>query len=187
MSRGTVHNKIKSISKLNLGESAMSSVVGYIKLGNIRGNSLDDKHKEWIEALSISQSVNRNINPTSKPTEALTKSQVHMGAIDINKNADESSPELVQAVAKGDTFKEVTIDLVRVGDSGNEVFYQWILSDAYLSNYGVHGSAGGGIETTENISICYSTIKWSYKKKDHTGKISGSVDAGWDINKNKTI
>jgi type VI secretion system secreted protein Hcp len=164
----------------------MSSVMGYIKLGDIEGNSTDAKHQNWIEALMISQSVNRNINPTSKPRDALTKSQVHVGSIDIQKNADESSPELVAAVCEGKVFKEVTIDMVRVSPEGNEVFYQWILSDAYITNYGVNGSAGGGmIDTLENISICYSTIKWSYKKKDEKGKAQGSVDTGWDIGKNK--
>ena len=163
----------------------MSSVMGYIKLGDIRGNSMDAKHKEWIEALSISQSVNRNINPTSKPADALTKSQVHLGAIEVQKNADESSPELVAAVAEGRVFKEVTIDLVRVSQDGNEVFYQWKLTDAYLSNYGVHGASAGAIEVMETMSICYSTIKWSYKKKDNKGKLSGSVDTGWDVTQNK--
>lgn len=164
----------------------MSAVVGYIKLGDIKGNSQDAKHKEWIELLSVGQSVNRNINPTSKPRDALTKSQVHLGAIEIQKNADESSPELVAAVAEGTTFKEVTIDLVRVSPEGNEVFYQWILTDAYLSAYSIHGAGSGTIETVESGSICYSTIKWSYKKKDEAGKAQGSVDKGWDVGKNKT-
>ena len=164
----------------------MSSVMGYVKIGDIKGNSTDAKHQEWIEVLSISQNVNRNVNPTSKPRDALTKSQVHLGAIELQKNADESSPELVAAVCEGKVFPEVTVDLVRVSPQGNEVFYQWILSDAYISGYGVHGASAGTIETMENISICYSTIKWSYKKKDEKGKAQGSVDKGWDVGKNKT-
>ncbi|MFK7767231.1 MAG: Hcp family type VI secretion system effector [Mariniblastus sp.] len=163
----------------------MSAVVGYVNFGSIKGNSQDAKHKEWVEALSISQSVNRNINSTAKPREALTKSQVQLGAIDLQKNADESSPELVAAVCEGKVFPEVTIDLVRVTDNGNEVFYQWVLTDAYISSYGVHGANMGSIETSENISICYSTIKWSYKKKDEKGKAQGSVDTGWDVGANK--
>ena len=93
---------------------------------------------------------------------------------------------MVAAVAEGTTFKEVTIDLVRVGKNGNEVFYQWILSDAYVSNYGVNASGAGSIEALENLSLCFSTIKWSYKKKDEAGKPQGSVDKGWDLGKNKT-
>lgn len=163
----------------------MSNVVGYVNLGSIKGNSQDSNHKEWIEVSMISQSVNRNINATAKPREALTKSQVHLGGIQLQKNADESSPELVGAVCEGKVFPEVTIDLVRVGPDGNEVFYQWILTDAFISNYGVTGANMGSIDTSENLTICYSTIKWSYKKKDEKGKPQGSVDAGWDVGSNK--
>lgn len=163
----------------------MSTVMGYIKIGDIKGNSMDAKHKDWIEALSISQSVNRNINPTSKPADALTKSQVHLGAIEINKNADESSPELIGAVAQGKVFPTVTVDLVRVTEAGNEVFYQWTLTDAYISGYSFHGASAGQIDTSEHFELCYSTIKWSYKKKDNKGKAQGSVDTGWDVTANK--
>ncbi|MFK7767232.1 MAG: Hcp family type VI secretion system effector [Mariniblastus sp.] len=163
----------------------MSAVVGYVDLQSIKGNSQDAKHKEWIEVSMISQSVNRNINSTAKPREALTKSQVQLGGIDLQKNADESSPELVAAVCEGKVFPQVTIDLVRVTADGNEVFYQWILTDAYISAYGVHGANMGSIETSENLTLCYSTIKWSYKKKDEKGKAQGSVDTGWDVGANK--
>ena len=162
----------------------MSSVVGYLNLGDIKGNSQDAKHKEWIEVSMISQSVNRNINATAKPREALTKSQVHLGGIQLQKNADESSPELVAAVCEGRVFPEVTIDLVRVSADGNEVFYQWVLKEAYISNYGVSGHSAGSIETQENLTLCYSEIKWSYKKKDEKGKPQGSVDTGWNVGKN---
>ncbi|MEL7497425.1 MAG: type VI secretion system tube protein Hcp [Planctomycetota bacterium] len=160
-------------------------MIGYLKLGDIKGNSQDANHKEWIEVMTISQSVNRNINPTSKPRDALSKSQVHVGAIEFQKNADESSPELVAAVCEGRVFPEVTIDLVRVSGSGNEVFYQWVLTDAYIIDYGVHGQSLGSIDTTENLAIAYSEIKWSFKKKDEKGKPQGSVDTGWNLSQNR--
>lgn len=163
----------------------MSAVVGYVNLGTIKGNSQDANHKEWIEVGMISQSVNRNINATAKPREALTKSQVHLGGIQLQKNADESSPELVAAVCAGQVFKEVTIDLVRVSENGNEVFYQWVLEDAYISSYSVSGANMGSIDTSENLTLCFNKIKWSYKKKDEKGKPQGSVDTGWDVGGNK--
>lgn len=163
------------------------SVVGYIDFGGeIKGNSDDGNHKEWVEVTMVSQSVNRNINPSAKPKEALSKSQVQVGGIELQKNADESSPELVAAVCQGKVFPKVTIDLVRVSPEGNEVFYQWELEDAYVANYGLHGQGLGSIETTENLTICYNKIKWSYKKKDQKGKAQGSVDTGWDLGANKT-
>lgn len=164
----------------------MSNVVGYMQMGSIKGNSQDAKHKEWIEIMLVSQSVNRNINPTSKPREALSKSQVQCGGIEVQKNADESSPELVHAVCAGTVFPEVTIDLVRVSEGGNEVFFQWVLTNAYVSNYGVNAQAMGTVETSEHLTLCYSSIKWSYKKKDEKGKPQGSVDTGWDLTGNKS-
>ena len=160
-------------------------MIGYLLLGDIKGNVRDANHMEWIEVVDISQSISRNIDPTSKPREALTKSQINVGTIEISKNADESSPELVGAVCAGRVFDEVTIDLVRVSENGNEVYYQWILKDAYLIDYGVHGQRLGSIETTEHLSIAFSEIKWSYLKKDEKGKPQGSVDTGWNLASNK--
>ena len=165
----------------------MSKVIGYISLGSIKGMASDEKHKEWIELTGVDHQIHRNINPTSKPLEALTTSQVQLGAIGIQKKADCSSPEIVAAVCKGQTFDEVTIDLVRTTDAGHDVYYQWKLTDAYISSYGVLSNSGGGvIETLENISLCFSKVKWSYKKTDSKGKPQGSVDAGWDLAANKT-
>ena len=162
------------------------AVAGYVNFGSIKGNSDDANHKEWIEVSNISQGINRNIDPTSKPKQALTKSQVQLGGIEMQKNADESSPELVAAVCKGEVFPEVTIDFVRVSEGGNEVFYQWILTNAYVSSYGILGSSMGGIETTESMTLHYETIKWSYKKKNADGKPAGSVDSGWNLATNAT-
>ena len=161
--------------------------IGYIDFdGKIKGNSQDENHKEWIEVSMVSQGVNRNINPSSKPDKALSTSQVQVGAITIQKNADQSSPELVSAVCEGKTFGKVTIDLVKVSPNGNEVFYQWELKDAYIASYDMHGAGHGGIEVNETISICYSTIKWSYKPTGADGSAGTPVDTGWDLIANKT-
>lgn len=161
-------------------------MIGYLLLGDIKGNVQDAKHKDWIEIGTIGQRADRNINPSSKPREALTKSQVQLGPIEITKNADESSPELVGAVCSGRVFEEVIIDLVRVSENGNEVFYQWKLKNAYLIDYGVHGQSLGSIETTEHLAIAFSEIGWSFKKKDEKGKPQGSVDTSWDLAANKS-
>lgn len=160
----------------------MSSVVGYMDFGGaIKGNSDDAKHKEWIELMSVRQNVNRNIDPTSKPKDALSKSQVQVGGIALQKNADESSPELIAAVCEGKVFPEVSIDLVKVTDGGNEAFYTITLTNAYVFAYDVSGMAHGSISTTENLTLNYDTIKWSYKKTGADGKAAGAVETGWNL------
>ena len=165
----------------------MSNVIGYIKIGNIKGMATDENHKDWIELTMVSQSINRNINPTSSPLEALSTSQVQVGAIEIQKKADVSSPDLVAANCSGDTFPEVTIDLVKTTDKGREVYYQWILTDAYISSYSIHSAGMGTIESTETISICFDQVKWSYKKSDEKGKQQAPAETGWHVGNNKLV
>lgn len=163
-----------------------SDCIGYLKIGDIKGNSMDENHQEWIEILSISHSASRNINPTSKPKEALSTSQVHMAAIDVQKKADQSSPELVTAVAAGRTFDKCTVDLVKTTEDGTVVYYQWVLDHAYIANYGIHSShTGGGVRTLENISICSSKMQWIYTPTAEDNTQQGPVDIAWDMNKNK--
>jgi Type VI secretion system effector, Hcp len=38
--------------KIELTEADLSRVSGGIKLGDIKGESTDDKHKDWIEVLA---------------------------------------------------------------------------------------------------------------------------------------
>ena len=167
----------------------MSNVIGYVNFDNnaIKGNSADAKHKDWVEILSITQQLQRNINPTSKPKDALSKSQVQVGSLDMVKNADESSPELIAAACEGRVFSTVVVDLVRVSSGGNEVFYQIELEDAYITYYTFSGQGAGSIETLDQFSMCFNKINWSYKKKDEKGNPQGSVDTGWDLGANKKI
>lgn len=163
----------------------MSSVIGYVKIGNIVGMGDDANHKDWIELTMVHQQISRNINPTSKPIEALSTSQVQVGAIEVQKKADVSSPDLVSANCGGEVFPEVTIHLVKETPEGRAVYYEWILTNAYLSSYGLHSSGMGNIESTETLSICFEKIKWSYKKSAADGTQQAPSEAGWDVSKNK--
>jgi hypothetical protein len=44
--------KTTSKGKIELTEAELSRVSGGIKLGDIKGETIDDKHKDWIEVLS---------------------------------------------------------------------------------------------------------------------------------------
>lgn len=160
-------------------------VIGYLDFGGqIKGNSSDAKHPDWIEIYSVFQAVNRNVDPIIKPADALSKSLMQVGGIEVGKNADESSPVLIAAFCEGKCFPKVTIDLVRTGKKGTERFYQVALTNAYLSNYGFDVK-GSQITTEETLTFFYSQIKWSYSKVDRAGKPSGTVEAGWDLNRNE--
>jgi len=41
--------------RIELAEKELTRVTGGLKLGDIKGESIDDKHKDWIEVLSWSR------------------------------------------------------------------------------------------------------------------------------------
>lgn len=111
----------------------MSSAVGYLDSGGeIKGSSGHFLYKEWIELISLHQNVSRNIDPTVMPRDALSKSQVQVGGIELQKNEDESSPELFAVFSEGRVFPKVTIELTKVTDGGDYPFYYISLTNAYV-------------------------------------------------------
>jgi len=164
----------------------MSNVIGYIKIGDIKGESKDEKHKEWIELTMVNQALGRHIDPATKGYKALN-TQVQIGGIDIQKIADASSPDLIAAGCAGKVFDEVKIDFVMQAKDGHDAFYEITLSDAFVSNYSLHGVNSGSVEMTETLTLNFKTIKWSYKMVDSKGKQQAPKEAGWDIEANKQI
>lgn len=161
----------------------MSNVVGYIQIPGIKGMATDAKHKDWVEISSIHHLTSRNINPSSSPNQQLTKSQVLIEAIRVQKEADASSPLLVAANCEGKTFVgDVLIDLVRQGKDGKEVFYQWKLTDAFIKSYAVHAYEDKNMMTSiETIEFCFSKVNWKYIQKDAKGTAAAPVEAGWSL------
>jgi type VI secretion system Hcp family effector len=143
----------------------------------------DAKHKDWIEIFSVSHGTSRNINPGSNPATQNSKSQVLIGALQVQKQADASSPLLVAANCEGKVFVgDVLIDLVRQGKDGKEVFYQWKLTDSFIKSYDVSAhEVDGQMMTNETITFCFSKVNWKYIQKDAKGSAAAPVEAGWSL------
>ncbi len=165
----------------------MSDTIGYIKIGSIKGDATDENHKEWIELMGVSHSIFRNVDATRSPQEALSVSKAVVNAIEIQKKGDSSSPEFVKAICEGKVFPEVELHLTKTTPNGQASYYTWKMTDVYVSSYTFGCSGGGGVQSLENFSLCFSTMKWDYAKTKPDGSAGGNVKAGWDVAKNKVL
>ena len=135
-------------------------MAGYVKIGDIKGESVDKDHKDWINLLSVSQSLTR---PMSAGISA-------------------STPKLIQAVCDGTVFPKVQIDLCTSTGAGARVpYYQWELVNVMVSDYSVSGATDGPEVPTESISLNYEEIQWTYDKMGKDGASKGKVDASWKV------
>ena len=82
----------------------------FLRLGDIKGESTDQKHKDQIEVLSFTQSFINTFNDATGGGGGTGK--VQCGAVTMMKNIDKSSPLLLKAVATGQHIKDALISFV---------------------------------------------------------------------------
>jgi len=151
----------------------------YIQMDGIPGESTDADHKDWIDLLSAGLSVHR---PVAGAHAGVTRAQgaADFDPISISKSVDKSSVKLMEAVAKGTSFKTVKIDFTTSYGGDKRVPYMKIeLKDALVTSYSVSGGAEGA--PSEHFSINFSEIKTTYTQYDKQGKSKGNVDMTWKV------
>ncbi len=156
-------------------------MAGYLKIGDIKGESVDAAHKEWINLTSISQSLTR---PMASGISGSTRQRasVTCGDVIVTKEMDSSTPKLIAAVCDGEDFKEVLIDVcTSTGGKQRVPYFQWKLKNVRVSSYNVSGQSDDGGVFHETLSLNYEEISWTYDKMGKDGKSQGKVDATWKV------
>jgi type VI secretion system secreted protein Hcp len=166
-----------------VAQHASGAFDAYIKIGDIKGESTEEGHKDWIVLHSVQWSVGRTISSTGggTPREAGVPK---FSEVTLSKSVDSSSPPLfLSAVGGTDEIAEVTIHLV--DSATGQVFYALTLSEVLVSSQ-AHSGASGDDKPAESISLNFTKIEMEYRVNDKTGA-SEPIRAGWDLKKNEKI
>jgi type VI secretion system secreted protein Hcp len=151
----------------------------FAKLGDIKGESLDEKHKGEIEVLSFSWGV-ATVNAPAGPGAARGKPAFN--DLVITRNIDKASPLLLNACATGQHLKEATITHRKAG-KGQQEFLIIKMNDVIIT--GVQHSDGN--TSSETVNLTFAKVDLEYRPQ----KADGSMDAGlhfkYDLKANKTF
>ncbi len=156
----------------------------YLKIEGVDGESIDDKHKDWIDVLSWNWGVS---GPSSSGgggtiTDAEAKDFV------VTKWMDKSSPLLYLACCKGEHYPYVTLNLVEpTGERGQ--YMQFKMENVIVTSVTAPGSGspsptstGGSDRPQEDISFNYAKIEWTYTVLDSNGAPTEvEVNTGFDF------
>jgi len=156
----------------------------FCKIDQIPGESTDDIHKDWIEALSFSHGIAQPTSATASSAGGATTERCNHFDFVIVKAVDKASPKLFEACCKGTHIKSVALEFCRSG--GDKVKYLEVkMEEVVVAHVSPGGSAGGDFPT-ESVSFNYGRIKWTYTQQKRTdGSGGGNVTGGWDLTKNK--
>mgnify|MGYP003574261715 FL=1 len=154
---------------------------GYLKIGDIKGESTDDGHKDWINLLSVSSNITRPMGAGASGSTR-HRSSATFGDVVCVKEVDASTPKLQEAIADGTCFPKVNIDLCTSSEGGKRIPYLlWELKQARVTSYSVSGAADGSMPPTEQLSLNYEAIKLTYDQIGKDNKSQGKVEYNWNI------
>jgi type VI secretion system secreted protein Hcp len=152
----------------------------FAKIGDIKGESLDDKHKDEIEVLSWSWGVTNTGARGGGVGGGAGKASVHDLA--FTHKIDKSSPMLMQACATGVHLKEATITHRKAG-KGQQEFLIFKLSDLIVTGVtSGEDSEGGQLET---VSLAFAKVDLEYRPQKADGSLDAGVHFKYDIKGNR--
>jgi type VI secretion system secreted protein Hcp len=152
----------------------------FAKLGDIKGESRDAKHKDEIEVLSFSWGVTNPANPGTGGGAGAGKPVFQ--DFSIVHNVDKASPSLMRACATGKHLPEATITQRKAG-KGQQEYLIIKMNDVIVT-----GVATGGARSEpalENVSLTFAKVHFEYKPQKPDGTLDSGVHFKYDLKTNK--
>lgn len=156
----------------------------FLKLEGVDGESTDDKHKDWIEIDSFSWGLGQiigedSIQPRGGGGGGGGAGKVSVQDFSFVKKIDKSSPVLMLSCATGQHMKEGVLIGRKAGDKPLE-YLKIKLTDILISGYQTGGSAGDMVPT-DQFSLNFAKIEFSYTPQDPRGTQGKTVTTTYDL------
>ena len=154
----------------------------FAKLGDIKGESFDDKHKDEIEVLSFSWGVTSQNAPGAPGPVGAAAGKASFKDLTITHTIDKASPLLLQACATGMHLKEATITHRKSG-KGQQEFLIIKMNDVIIT--GVQHSDGN--TSSEIVNLTFAKVDLEYRPQKADGSLDAGVRFKYDLKANKTF
>lgn len=155
----------------------------FAKIGTIKGESTDAKHKDEIDVLSWAWGVTQSGSMAYGGGGGAGKASFH--DLTFTHDIDKATPLLLKACATGQHIPDATISVRKAGKAQQE-YLVIKLNDVLVTSVAMSVS-NDGPTTAENVSLQFAKVDLEYR----TQKADGSLDAGlhfkYDIKANKVI
>jgi type VI secretion system secreted protein Hcp len=152
----------------------------FAKIGDIKGESIDDKHKDEIEVLSWSWGMANAATRAAGTGAGAGKTNFH--DLSFTHKIDKASPVLMKSCATGQHMKEATITVRKAG-KGQQEFLIIKMNDVLIT--AVSDADGAEASPMETVSLTFAKVDLEYRPQ----KADGSLDAGlhfkYDLKSNK--
>ena len=164
-----------------IGTSEEAEAAAYLKMGDIKGETTEKNHSEWIDVLSFSHSMENAVSSSSSGGSR-SVGKAFLTDLVITKTLDKSSPLIAKSLTSGSNIPSVEIHLT---NGVGVIYLKYELVNVIISSYSMSGVGGSGVYPTESISLNYQKIKMTYSEISSSGQ-KGDIVFGWDVIENKS-
>ena len=151
----------------------------FAKLGDIKGESLDDKHKDQIEVMSWSWGVTNPGQHAMGSGGAAGKPSFQ--DLSFIHRIDKASPLLLRECATGQHLQEATIACRKA--AGRQDFLVIKMNDVIITSVMESDSGGGG--QTESVTLAFAKVDVEYRPQKPDGSLGAGIHFKYDIKANK--
>jgi type VI secretion system secreted protein Hcp len=157
-------------------------MAAFMKIGDIKGEATDQEHSDWIIIESMSSPMFRSIPEGARDAQR-SRGDTTLGDIVVVRELDKSSTKLQENCANGTFFSEVEIHFCTQVKNKQQEYLTYKLKDVIITSYSFHGNAAGDPLPTEEVTLGYTEVEWTYitvdpKTGDKKGNVPGSYNPG---------
>ena len=151
----------------------------FAKIGDIKGDSTDNKHKDEVEVLSYSWGVTNTGSIGSGGGGGAGRATFQ--DLSIVHKIDKATPRLLEACATGAHLKEATIKHRKAGTQQEYLIVK--MNDVIIT--GVVHSGTGSEPGSETVSLAFAKVNFEYKPQKADGSLDAGVHFKFDIKASK--
>ena len=129
---------------------------GFLKIGDIKGESTNRGYVDWIVIDAFSNAIEQ-ASQSSGATRR--RASANFSDIAITKRTDKSTPKLMEFCAKGQVIPELEMVLLA---KDNKVFYKITLNNVGISSINSKAMCSLECEMVDEFTLSYSKIVWEY-------------------------
>ena len=131
----------------------------FLKLGDIKGESKDQQHRDEIEIKSIQWGMSQSGSMHTGSGGGAGK--VSISNLSIGKFMDKSSPNLMAACSSGKHYPEARLTVRKAGGINPVEYLVITLKEVMVASYGTDAEQNDDI-LREDVSLNFAKVEVSY-------------------------
>ncbi|MBI1219516.1 MAG: type VI secretion system tube protein Hcp [Rhodobacteraceae bacterium] len=151
----------------------------HLKIDGIKGESLNDYHKDELDVLSWSWGITQS--GTAQLGPGAGSGKVNVQDMHFSKYVDKSTPPIIKACCAGTHIATANLTVSKAGGDAPVEYLKIDFTEVLISSYQTGGSSDGLDRVVEQISFNFRKFVFTYTPQDAKGVGGGAVPAGWDI------